>query len=227
MNPKYWAEVLESLKNAPGTWDSLKVGVFTQKDGIKHQVTEYKRNYSSLSNTFCWFTKDGKDYALYSPDYTATRLMSLPDGKDIGGELPDGHGFCPTDFHVPSFTEYQFSDDAKFEAIRNHKYRVYDPESEKDCSADVKLIRGLTHEPFGFVAGCIWGDDTSWKIEYLDLSEVDRGKLTRDQRFGYIQLPANLKLKDAISADCYDETGRVEIATSSQYDVKTGKKNEW
>jgi hypothetical protein len=28
---------------------------------------------------------------------------------------------------------------------------------------------------FGFVAGCIWGDDSSWKIRYLDLSRASDG----------------------------------------------------
>ncbi len=50
----------------------------------------------------------------------------------------------------------------------------------------------------GFVAGCVWGDDSSWKIQYLDLSKIDQGILVRDDRFGYIELQNQQNLKDAI-----------------------------
>jgi hypothetical protein len=41
---------------------------------------------------------------------------------------------------------------------------------------------------FGFVWGCVWGDDSSWKVQYLDLSDVRNGAIRRDERFGYVQL---------------------------------------
>ena len=31
----------------------------------------------------------------------------------------------------------------------------------------------------GFVAGCIWGDDSSWKVQFLDLQEADKGIVKR------------------------------------------------
>jgi hypothetical protein len=51
----------------------------------------------------------------------------------------------------------------------------------------------------GFVAGCIWGDDTSWKLQALDLSAVESGTLARDERFGYLELPDGLRLSEAIT----------------------------
>lgn len=45
---------------------------------------------------------------------------------------------------------------------------------------------------FGFVAGCIWGDDSSWKMQCLDLSEVSKGMLVRKESFGYLPMPHNV-----------------------------------
>lgn len=39
-----------------------------------------------------------------------------------------------------------------------------------------------------FVCGCVWGDDTSWKIQYLDLSRLEEGIIQREDRFGSIEL---------------------------------------
>jgi hypothetical protein len=32
------------------------------------------------------------------------------------------------------------------------------------------------------------GDDSSWKVQYLDLSRVQQGVVRRDERFGYLEL---------------------------------------
>lgn len=222
MKAKYWAEVLKPIENAPGTWNSLQVGVFTLKDGKPEKVGEYKRNYHSLMDTFCWFTVAGKDYALYSPDYSSTRIMSLSDCKDLGGEDRAAHGFCPTDYYIPCFDEYEF-DKSEDKRLSGHKYRVYEPDEEGKSGDGVTIIKAGVHEPFGFIAGCVWGDDHSWKIQYLDLSEADKGIVKRDERFGYIELPKDIRLKDAIDCDCFEQCGRVKIATASYYTVKTGK----
>ena len=122
------------------------------------KIGEYFRNYDSLFNTFYPFVLDGKNYALYSKCYTATRVMSLPDCKDLGGEESHSFGFCPVDYYVP-----------------------------QGCN-------------FGFVAGCVWGDDSSWKLQYLDLSNVEFGIIKRDDRFGYLELP-NMPLDQAVECD--------------------------
>jgi hypothetical protein len=41
---------------------------------------------------------------------------------------------------------------------------------------------------FGFVWGCLWGDDSSWKVQYLDLSDIRHGQIRREERFGYLRL---------------------------------------
>lgn len=102
----YTARVLDTIQNQPGSWQSLRVGVFA--DG-KH-IGEYIRNYSAFYRTFFPFAQNGKDYALYSPDYTGTRIMELPSCKDIGGEERSGSGFCPVDYFVPTYMELMFDE---------------------------------------------------------------------------------------------------------------------
>lgn len=149
-----------SIATKPGCWDYLNVDIFKKEE----KIGEYQRNYSSMYRTFHPFEQNGKQYALYSKDYTATRVMELPSCKDICGEEEDSCGFCPVDFYVPKEAQGQF----------------------------------------GFVAGCVWGDDSSWKIEFLDLSKISEGIFKREDRFGYIELPYNQSLKEAISAEDYD-----------------------
>lgn len=160
----YRAEVIDKISNGQGYWESYKMGVF---EGDK-LIGSYVRNYSPL-NTFCPFQKDGKWYALYSKNYTCTRVMSLPDCIDLGGEEPTAHGFCPVEYYVP---------DGEEDSIENPGH-------------------------WGFVAGCVWGDDTSWKIEYLDLSRVEEGIVKREARFGYLEMADGLSLKEAIKIDDY------------------------
>jgi hypothetical protein len=105
--PYYTAEVLEKIDNGKGYWNYLNVAVFehTSKDE-KHQIGEpYKRNYSSFYNTFFHVRKGDRHFALYSPDYTSTRIMEITPGvgwADIGGEDRNSCGFCPTGYYVPS-----------------------------------------------------------------------------------------------------------------------------
>lgn len=221
IKPKYWAEVLETIDNGMGYWEHLKVGVFTLKDSAPQKVGEYTRKYHSQMDTFCWFTADGRDYALYSADYTCTRIMSLPDCKDIGGEEPQSNGFCPTDLYVPAFIEISF----KSKDLEGRKYRIYEPDEESQNDSDnAEIVRPLSHEAFGFVAGCVWGDDSSWKIEYLDLSEASKGILKRDNRFGYIELPKDMRLHQAVDPNYCDETKRIVIATANYYELGSGKR---
>jgi len=177
----------------PGCWEINNVDIFqVDENGNKTKIGEYIRQYPSMFNTFVPFTQNGKEYALYSDDYTCTKVMELPSCKQIAGETPNEFGFCPVDFFVP----------------------------EEDEKVGLK-------GRFGFVAGCVWGDDSSWKIQYLDLSKISEGKLRRENRFGYIELPGNLSLSGAIDmSDFYcpndnedDDYAYVNIACGSRHSV--------
>lgn len=73
----------------------------------------------------------------------------------------------------------------------------------------------------GFISGCVWGDDSSWKIQHLDLSKIGEGIIKRDSRFGYIEMPRNTKrLSDIIELDEWDSDkfhDTIEIGMSFRF----------
>lgn len=241
--PTYTAKVIETIQHRPNTWETLKVGVYRSEDDREELVGEYHRNYSALFNTFFHWTYGGKDYALYSPNYTVTRIMELPSCRDIGGEEPHSAGFCPVDYYVPRYIDREYTNPEG----EKRRYRVNEPKAEDLGSRtqtfyrrDEKIgdqisverpdyaIAPLLYYPFGFVAGCIWGDDSSWKIEFLDLSEIANGVIKRDARFGYIEMPESMSLKQTINMgdfkyDLTDEISYVTIALQKRFDLASGK----
>jgi hypothetical protein len=75
----------------------------------------------------------------------------------------------------------------------------------------------------GFVAGCHWGDDSSWKLEVFDLSRASDGVISRTARYGHLQL-GKMPLAEAISLDSflpYYEL-RATIIQQQRWDVRTG-----
>jgi len=156
-----------------GTWNQMLCNVMeVQKDGTRKKLGDFKRDYPCLYNTWEPFEQNGKFFALCSRDYTATAVMALPECEIIAEETPHDFGFCPTGFFVPTEMKSHIDD------------------------TDPKPLPKHWQGKFGFVCGCIWGDDSSWKIEFLDLSEINQGRITRDHRFGYVKLPGD---SDALS----------------------------
>ncbi len=241
MTLQYIARKIANL-NEPSTWTRIQVGVFVVRDGVESQVGEYIRNYE-LMQTFFHFQKNGKDYALYSPHYTCTRLMELPSCRDLGGEEPAGNGFCPVEYYVPRYIEREYEGvDGKrhrysvidpqpknFEPSTNFLYRL-DPTTGERAKVETpnSLVTPLTCMPFGFVSGCVWGDDLSWKVQFLDLSQAAKGIISREERFGYLPLPDRLSLKDSIDLinfELGDENWDITIATQRSFEFKTGKES--
>ena len=170
----------------------IDIFIVSNDNKEKTKIGSYTRDYKAFGiQTFYPFLLNGKEYALYSKNYTATRVMSLPNCKDLGGEEPDSIGFCPVEFYVP---------------LKEKQDEPYE------------------HYPFGFVAGCHWGDDSSWKIQYLDLSNVANGIIKREARFGYIELPTGIALENAISinnwSDNDSEPYTINIAATDRYHLK-------
>jgi len=167
----------------PGAWDSTIVSIF-EGDQL---LGSYERwHYAFAETTFHPFERDGKWYALYSGDYTCTRVMSLPDCRDIGGEEPGPGGFCPVEFYVPRYRTVTWSGqtDPWYEFDNAERFRK--PTDREEGRYQYGPWQFLET---GFVAGCIWGDDVSWKVELLDLSRVAEGVITRNARFGHFELP--------------------------------------
>lgn len=268
--PHFTAEVVDKVEYRLGAWNGVEVAIIQQdeKDGPKKQVgNTFKRNYSTNFDNFAVCRKHGRYFALYSPDYTSTRVMEIVPGigwEDIGGESRNANGFCPTGFHIPITYDMIFEYDAH---PSNEKLKdwsklldAYPPGShyvslggyetaEKIRYEDGKYVQAysadgtyewvwgpkrmwdhgwLIYPPdFGFVSGCYWGDDSSWKIQYLDLREIERGIIKREEKFGYIELPPHLTLKQAIETeDCQHVSGiggrTVGISIQLRFDLDTG-----
>jgi|GEM_PF-1849292 len=186
----------EKVKNEPGTWDSTKVSIF--RDGVL--IGEYIRNYSNYgTNTFHPFLINNQWYALYSASYTATRVMKLHENRieDWCGEDKSPHGFCPVEFYIPKYIH------SKHE-FRDSLYDSYTadcdntPEEFASELKDSEFV-SLNHCDFGFMCGCVWGDDTSWKLRYINLSQIPDKILTVSDKFGYWELPNTLTLKECIN----------------------------
>lgn len=185
-------------------WGKLLVGIFkTCPGGALARVGGYERNYRSFFRTFLPFQQGDKALALYSRDYTATRVMELPSCRDIGGEEPASAGFCPVDYYV------------------------------------LPASRGK----WALVAGCVWGDDSSWKVQVLDLSRAADGVIVRSEALGYVELPEGMTLAEAANQEdwaedykdadpeegwpqnaepVYRETGRLRLACSHWVDIDSG-----
>ncbi len=228
-----------------------RIGVFCEENGEKTLIGSYLRNYSSFFDTFSPFRIGNSDFALYSPDYTTSRIMKLPSCRDIGGEEPSESGFCPVEYYVPTYIDEEViheTNNESFPSRRVTKNRVNNPSDSnltetrqehkytngitgQECT-DIISTRPLTpilYYPFAFVAGCIWGDDSSWKIQFIDLSEADKGVLKREERFGYIELPENITLKEAVNMSDYaydmgdEDAFRIQIQLTQTFDLKSGK----
>lgn len=132
------------------------------------KIAEYDRNYAFMS-TWEPFRQGDRNYALYSPHYTATSVMDLATGEMIASEEPGGGGFCPVGFYVPDWHDVH--------GASIMPGTLYWRDSNEWPNGEG-----------GYVWGCVWGDDSSWKVQYLDLSRVSEGVITRDERFGYVEL---------------------------------------
>jgi hypothetical protein len=220
----YSARVIEKTEKWPGY--GIRVGVFQTVDGSEKQVGEYFRNSLGLGRTFCPFHLNGRDLALYSPKKPATRIIELPSCKDLGGEEPEPDYFSPVDFYVPRYIEREAMDGE----LKGQKLSINEP---FDAHLTANPSNQILYYPFGFVAGSKPGDDVTYKIQYLDLSQADQGVIKRDDRFGYIALPEKVTLEDAIHMSDYnydptdDESFAINIAVQQRFDLRTGKLVEY
>jgi hypothetical protein len=183
-----------------GHWRTTSVEVL---DG-ERTVGAYERNYSML-RTFEPFRQGDRHFALVSPFYTATSVMDLSTGEIVASEPHDGGGFCPAGFYVPDWWDV---------------HSAHQLPGSLHWTADYEWPTG----EFGFVWGCHWGDDSSWKIQYLDLSEVSKGIIRRDDRFGYLRLAArpDVPMSSFIRVSRYEGRMTVTLSVEQAFDLATG-----
>lgn len=220
------------IDNGPRRWPYRHVEIF---DG-ETRIGEYVRRYSAyVESTFYPFEQNGRWFALYSGDYTCTRVLSLPDCTDIGGEEPDSYGFCPVEFYVPAYIHENFyfpRDDDRPEKQRHSQAFYWDNGPRRNISEGsdhwkpgwFRTLSNWTYVPFGFVSGCIWGDDSSWKLQFLDLARASEGIIERKELFGYVQLAEGLTLRQSIDmVDWSPDNPCINYVSSRTMNLKTGE----
>jgi hypothetical protein len=196
---RYTTRVTTAKK--PGSWQTVHVEVL---DG-ETVIASYDRNYRMLQ-TFEPFRQGDRVFALISTHYTATSVMDLHTGQIVAAEEPAANGFCPVGFYVPDW--WDLHDGTKLPGSM-----LWRPSDDEWPTGD-----------FGFVWGCIWGDDSSWKVQYLDLSQVADGMIRRDDRFGYLKLATDPKLEPRDFIRCFSWQGerRVEFYIERGFNLTTG-----
>jgi hypothetical protein len=155
--------------NGAGISSSTTVEVLLRHGARVEPMCTYERNHA-MFQTFEPFRQGTRALALVSRDYQKTAVIDVVSGEIIAEEELTGRGeFCPAGFYVPDWWDI-------------HDGSVI-PGSAR-WSSDDEWPTG----DFGFVWGCVWGDDSSWKVQYLDLRRVQEGIILRDERFGYVEL---------------------------------------
>lgn len=206
------------------------------------QVAEYERNYAMLK-TFEPFQhlQDGlwKHYALISTRYTRLEVLDLQSGEIIavepfpkadahyahnsngkveeGDDLP-GMGFCPMEFYVPDWwDEYDETYIPKKDEVTGEMKHPFKSDSYAlEILDEFKEYSGR----WGLYGGCIWGDDSSTKMRYVDLSRISEGVVTTDERFGYVQIPDNLTLRESVQFNA--DEGYITLLTPIMFNIENG-----
>ncbi|MBL9087761.1 MAG: hypothetical protein JNM10_11535 [Planctomycetia bacterium] len=212
--------------NAPGRWDSTVVEVLRRVGdaGGLEPVATYERNYRML-DTFEPFRQGDREFALIAPRYTGASVLDLATGRVIAEEPYEASGFCPFGFYVPDWWDL-------------YDGRVF-PGSES-WGPDHEWVSG----GFGFVWGCLWGDDTHWKVQFLDLTDVRSGVIRRDERFGYVELMTKGYRSPCFSPETAPPAGgsapppfvrvvrdggstEVQFIVPMRFDLASGRPKEW
>lgn len=214
------------IDNGKGFWNYNRIEVL--RDSV--QIGSYIRNYSSYGiRTFHPFSFKGEWYALYSEKYTATRVAKLTDKfEDWCGEIANSSGFCPTEYFIPIKMSEMVSYQDPQGQEKKYESSIYFDQEYKDEEEFWKEVNdrpnGITSWlPWGIMSGCVWGDDSSWKIKYIDLSQIDQKILKITEKFGYCEMPNNLSLRQAIgiTGDHY-----VKITSFTHYDLRKETEDE-
>lgn len=215
--------VVEQVENTPGTWNSTKVSVY-RDDKL---IGEYIRNYSDYgTSTFYPFELNSEWYALYSANYTATRVMKLHADsiEDWCGEKPHAHGFCPVEYYVPAYAHHKYTATIGGKDEMIDSYYVDCDYSEEEFAGILKepnYVGVLKNCPFAFISGCLWGDDTSWKLRYIDFSLIDKKVLVIGEKFGYFELPNNLTLRQCIDMSNWEPDHEfIRLSSAKSFDLR-------
>jgi len=157
---------------------------------------------------------------LYSAKYTATRVMKLNEDsiEDWCGEESSPSGFCPAEYYVPKYNTFHYESCGEIYIFDNS---IEDDEFIKEQRTPE--FRRVQYCDFGFMSGCVWGDDSNWKLKYIDLSRVPDKILTITDKFGYFELPEG-SLKTHINMDNWEpDHSWISISSIVHFDLSKDK----
>lgn len=213
----------EQVENQPGTWNSTKISVY-RDDTL---IGEYLRNYSNYGlETFYPFRLGGEWYALYSPHYTSTRVMKLYEDRieDWCGEDASSNGFCPTEFYIPKYVQTKQLLPSQLGDSEYSYYTVDCGSDAENFAEEFKVTGKVDYCNFGFLSGCVWGDDSCWKLRHIDLSKVPEKILVITDKLGYWQLPDDT-LKNNIGMDNWEPgVGWITIKRQEHVNLYTNER---
>lgn len=212
-------------------WSTANVRVFDNEHSTTEPIYEYHRNYSML-RTFEPFRlwddqlEKWRNFALIAPKYTNFQVLDL-DNRTIIAKNPNpilneeqaerlnrtfrkkdeelkfkagqeysGWRFCPAEFHVPDICDVLSARD--IEELKQTQLKEEIAEYWNEW-----IDNFLNRRTFGFEAGCVWGDDWSYKVQAIDLTKILEGKVSDDDRFGYLVYDGDLK--DLYDKNYYDD----------------------
>lgn len=214
--------VAETVHNQPGQWDSEKVSIFRDKV----LIGEYLRNYGNGCGTFYPFQIEDQWYALYSAAYTALRVMRLNADhiEDWCGEEPSAAGFCPMEIYVPRY--HTMTDSfGTADKITEYEYSIVDNEVSIDeftAEGNSAKCKETLYCDFGFLGGCVWGDDSSMKLRYIDLKRVPYKELDVTERFGYWEIPTKMSVREAVDMTDWEPAHHwVALSRMEYFNLKT------
>jgi hypothetical protein len=201
------------------------------RDGEWHDYALISDRYTRLAvldlETGCIAATES--YPAATEKYVAAVKRSNPESTlEVGDPVP-GSGFCPSGFYVPDFfddfnpTSYSTVDAMEKDIKSVTEALAYSGDDEEKqlfgagwCEEYLWSSSGQ----WGVYSGCVWGDDSSYKLRYVDLSKVSEGIVITDDRFGYVELPEG-KLKDLVVLEA--ESKRIIVSVPVRFDLETGK----
>jgi hypothetical protein len=160
--------------------------------------------------------------------------------EHLGGEdEKDPVGFCPVDIYIPRYQWWRTEGETDPEQLKKYPeqnrswiskdsyQKQYDDASRHSCFDDTPEVDNqnqnnegrfmgleedhkIFYENFAFIGGMRWGDDSSIKIEIRDISQAYKGIISIIDKWGYYEIPHNLKLKESIRLTAFDQYSKEE-----------------
>jgi hypothetical protein len=216
---------VSTVTNQSDFWDSTRISIFRNKV----HIGEYLRNYPSYGALTFYPFKIGTDwYALYSAHYRSVRVMKLYEDRieDWCGQVPTFSEFCPVEIYVPRYRSVKSSVESANQSYEFETYAVdCDYATEEKFLEDMPEFDSEQYTDFGFLCGCILEDDSAWRIQYIDLSQITAKILNVTNKFGYWEMPQSTTLRQCIDMTKWEPDHHwVSLTRAEHINLKTDER---